>query len=92
MALMNGGHSSGIFSNFLFEKGEPMSIIEIIKAWKDEGYRENLLPDDVEKLPENPAGLIDLEDLDLIASNGGTATGLCCYSPGGATSGGGSSG
>ena len=49
-----------------------MSIEKIIKAWKDEEYRNNLTAAERAQLPENPAGLIELTDADLDQAAGGT--------------------
>jgi mersacidin/lichenicidin family type 2 lantibiotic len=48
-----------------------MKISEIIRAWKDEGYRLSLSPADLASLPPNPAGAIDLSDAELTAVAGG---------------------
>lgn len=37
-------------------------LAHIIRAWKDEDYRNRLSEDERRRLPENPAGLIDLTD------------------------------
>ena len=41
-----------------------MSPIDIIRAWKDEEYRATLSEGELAQLPENPAGLIELTDID----------------------------
>ncbi|MBR8827890.1 MAG: mersacidin/lichenicidin family type 2 lantibiotic [Gomphosphaeria aponina SAG 52.96 = DSM 107014] len=48
-----------------------MSNIDIIRAWKDEEYRESLSEAEQALLPENPAGLIELTDEDMSAMAGG---------------------
>jgi mersacidin/lichenicidin family type 2 lantibiotic len=45
--------------------------MDIIRAWKDEGYRNSLSEAERAALPENPAGLIALTDEDLGAVAGG---------------------
>jgi len=40
-------------------------VRNIIRAWKDEEYRQSLSRDLREQLPEHPAGLIDLIDAEL---------------------------
>jgi len=45
--------------------------MDIIRAWKDEGYRNSLSVAERAALPENPAGLIALTDEDLGAVAGG---------------------
>lgn len=51
------------------DKAEPMSdtdvVRNIIRAWKDDEYRQSL-PADVQKLlPDNPAGFINLVEAEL---------------------------
>jgi mersacidin/lichenicidin family type 2 lantibiotic len=46
---------------------------KIVKAWKDEKFRESLDAGDQALLPENPAGFIDLTDAELESVNGGAA-------------------
>ncbi len=48
-----------------------MSNIDVIRAWKDEEYRNSLTPDQLAALPENPAGFVELDDQTLEASVGG---------------------
>ncbi len=48
-----------------------MSKIDIIRAWKDEEYRLSLSDAERAKLPEHPAGLIELTDADLNMVAGG---------------------
>jgi mersacidin/lichenicidin family type 2 lantibiotic len=56
-----------------------MSRHEIIRAWKDEEYRESLSQAQLVQLPEHPAGLIELTDdqLELVAG-GATFRGGSC--------------
>jgi mersacidin/lichenicidin family type 2 lantibiotic len=44
---------------------------DIIRAWKDEAYRNSLSAEERALLPENPAGSIDLSDEDLQGITGG---------------------
>ncbi len=48
-----------------------MSKIDVIRAWKDEEYRSGLSKADLEKLPEHPAGWIELGDKELKMVAGG---------------------
>jgi mersacidin/lichenicidin family type 2 lantibiotic len=48
-----------------------MSHQDIIRAWKDEEYRNSLSESERAQLPENPAGLIELADAELEAVAGG---------------------
>jgi mersacidin/lichenicidin family type 2 lantibiotic len=56
-----------------------MSQHDIIRAWKDEEYRDSLSDGQRAQLPEHPAGLIELPDdkLDLVA--GGMTVRTTCY-------------
>ena len=38
-----------------------MPTIEIVKAWKDEEYRDTLTAEQREELPQHPAGVIEFE-------------------------------
>ena len=48
-----------------------MSNIDIIRAWKDEEYRNSLSEEQRSQLPENPAGMVELSDEDMEALAGG---------------------
>ncbi len=48
-----------------------MSNIDIIRAWKDEEYRNGLSEEQRSQLPENPAGMVELSDEDMEAMAGG---------------------
>lgn len=48
-----------------------MSNINVTRAWKDEEYRMSLSESERALLPENPAGLVELSDADLLAAQGG---------------------
>lgn len=45
--------------------------IDIIRAWKDEEYRNSLSQEQRSQLPENPAGMIELSDEDMGSVVGG---------------------
>jgi mersacidin/lichenicidin family type 2 lantibiotic len=48
------------------------SIMDIIRAWKDEEYRLSLTEEQLALLPDNPAGhQIELSDADLESVAGG---------------------
>jgi mersacidin/lichenicidin family type 2 lantibiotic len=42
-----------------------MSRADVVRAWKDAGYRATLSDSARDELPSNPAGMIDLSDVDL---------------------------
>ncbi|MBV6622421.1 MAG: mersacidin/lichenicidin family type 2 lantibiotic [Rivularia sp. (in: Bacteria)] len=48
-----------------------MSNIDIIRAWKDEEYRNSLSEEQRSQLPENPAGMVELSDEDMESMAGG---------------------
>jgi len=54
-------------------KGEDMSNIDVIKAWKSERYRMSLSDAERARVPAHPAGLVDLTDEDLGEVGGGTS-------------------
>ncbi|HZR40598.1 MAG TPA: mersacidin/lichenicidin family type 2 lantibiotic [Ktedonobacteraceae bacterium] len=47
-----------------------MSDSDIVRAWKDEQFRESLDPEQQVKLPSNPAGEIELNDSELGTAGG----------------------
>jgi mersacidin/lichenicidin family type 2 lantibiotic len=47
-----------------------MSHENIIRAWKDENFREGLNEMEQLHLPEHPAGLVELSDVDLRSAGG----------------------
>lgn len=49
-----------------------MSKLDVVRAWKDEEYRESLSAADRSQLPQNPAGIIELTDQDMNGVEGGT--------------------
>lgn len=51
-----------------------MTKLEIIRAWKDEDYRSSLSETDRASLPLDPAGVLELSDLELRGAEGGTVT------------------
>ena len=49
-----------------------MSNVDIIRAWTDPAYRDGLSDDQRAALPENPAGIVALDDAELARMSGGT--------------------
>jgi mersacidin/lichenicidin family type 2 lantibiotic len=45
--------------------------VDIARAWKDEEYREKLSGAERVRVPANPAGLIELTEVDLASIAGG---------------------
>ena len=52
--------------------------IDIIRAWKDEAYRQSLSEEERRTLPESPVGDIELTDADLEAVYGGATALVGC--------------
>jgi mersacidin/lichenicidin family type 2 lantibiotic len=57
------------------DKENTMSYRDIIRAWKGKEYQRSLSEEQHVVLPESPAGLIELEDVDLDNAAGGTGCG-----------------
>ena len=47
-----------------------MDKIDVIRAWKDAAYRASLSPEQLARIPSNPAGLVELSD-ELLRAAGG---------------------
>ena len=66
-----------------------MHKLNIIRAWKDEGYRLTLSDDERTQIPDSPAGAIDLSDTELDYVSGASTEYLltvgCCSNGGGLT-------
>lgn len=45
--------------------------LDIVRAWKDESYRQSLSDEQLSTLPTNPAGELELNESDLEAVYGG---------------------
>src|SRR5262245_45587095 len=54
-----------------------MSNADVIRFWKDEHYRLGLSESQRASLPDNPAGVIDLPESELVAIAGGTPPTEC---------------
>ena len=55
-----------------------MSNLDIVRAWKDEDYRNSLNAAQLALLPTNPAGLVELTDTELEKVTGGKTKGDFC--------------
>ena len=55
-----------------------MSRIDVIRAWKDEAYRQSLSEAERALLPQNPAGPVELTEAEAAAVEGGLAVACCC--------------
>jgi mersacidin/lichenicidin family type 2 lantibiotic len=64
-----------------------MSHVDIIRAWKDEDYRNSLSEEQRAQLPENPAGIVELSDEAMQnVGGGGFLSVFGCGKAGGNTS------
>ncbi|HSS77277.1 MAG TPA: mersacidin/lichenicidin family type 2 lantibiotic [Thermoanaerobaculia bacterium] len=52
--------------------------IDVVRAWRDEEYRNSLTEQDRAGLPENPAGVAMVDDSALRTVNGGAVTQHFC--------------
>ena len=60
-----------------------MTHQDVIRAWKDADFRNSLTAEQLAALPENPAGLIALDDADLdVVAGGAPYTYYCNTSEG----------
>jgi mersacidin/lichenicidin family type 2 lantibiotic len=59
-----------------------MNVHDIIRAWRDREFHEGLSSEELAKLPENPAGEIELFDEELNMIDGGTQSNNGCGSYG----------
>ncbi|HEY9420530.1 MAG TPA: mersacidin/lichenicidin family type 2 lantibiotic [Thermoanaerobaculia bacterium] len=50
-----------------------MKKIDVVRAWRDEEYRNSLTPEELASLPESPAGVAVVEDSVLRSITGGCA-------------------
>lgn len=48
--------------------------VDVVRAWRDEEYRDSLTEEERANLPENPAGLADVSDSVLRSVAGGCGT------------------
>ncbi len=57
-----------------------MTNQDIVRGWKDEDYLLNLSIQERAFIPDNPAGLTELTDEELVDVDGGTTPSLVAYS------------
>jgi mersacidin/lichenicidin family type 2 lantibiotic len=59
-------------------KKQTLTVQEIIRAWKDKNFRDSLSEEQRAQLPANPAGLVEIEDAQLVQVAGGAVySGTC---------------
>ena len=51
-----------------------MDKLDVVRAWKDPAYRATLSPEQLARVPANPAGMIEVTDERLTAASGGVLT------------------
>jgi mersacidin/lichenicidin family type 2 lantibiotic len=56
-----------------------MKKIDVVRAWRDEEYRNSLTEEERASLPENPAGMALVEDSVLKTISGGCGASLKTY-------------
>lgn len=54
-----------------------LTIEDAIRAWKDEEFRRSLTEEQIEQLPDDPAGVIKMLDADSRAQQHSYFTGTC---------------
>ncbi len=54
---------------------------EIIRSWKDETYQLDLSSNERTLAPDNPAGVIELTDAEIIGIHGGSEITVVSYMP-----------
>jgi|RhiMetdeSRZDD1v2_1073273.scaffolds.fasta_scaffold236698_3 mersacidin/lichenicidin family type 2 lantibiotic len=55
-----------------------MTTEQLVRSWKDEEYLLTLSAEEQALLPDNPAGMVELSDEDLMGVEGGSDTWLVC--------------
>lgn len=54
-----------------------MSRLDIVRAWKDQAYRNSLTAEQRALLPGNPAGAVELSDVEAATVEGKMAYASC---------------
>lgn len=80
---VTGVIGAGVAASAVRAAGQ-LSNEEIIRAWKDEAFRDSLTEDQRSQLPNHPSGQIEIDDktLDETILAGRTihrSRGRCCY-------------
>ena len=55
-----------------------LNVQEIIRAWKDKNFREGLSQEQRAQLPAHPAGLVEIDDEQLVQVTGGGVKSYGC--------------
>jgi mersacidin/lichenicidin family type 2 lantibiotic len=54
-------------------KKQTLNVQDIIRAWKDKSFRDSLSEEQRAQLPDNPAGLVEIDDEQLVYVAGGAS-------------------
>ena len=54
-----------------------MSRLDVIRAWKDKAFRQSLSDAERARLPQNPAGSVELTESEAAAVEGQLAASCC---------------
>ena len=54
-------------------KMQTLTVQDIIRAWKDKNFRDTLSVEQRAQLPTNPAGLVEIDDDQLLQVAGGVS-------------------
>ena len=57
---------------------QTLTVNEIIRAWKDRNFRDSLSEEQRAQLPANPAGLVEIDDEQLVQVAGGATKSRYC--------------
>ncbi len=60
-----------------YKQPRRLTLSDAIRAWKDEDFRRSLTPEEIDQLPDNPAGVIKLLDADDPSASNSYFTGTC---------------
>jgi mersacidin/lichenicidin family type 2 lantibiotic len=60
-------------------KKQTLTVNEIIRAWKDKNFRDSLGEEQRAQLPANPAGLVEIDDEQLVQVAGGAWNTNFCH-------------
>ena len=56
-----------------------LTVSEIIRAWKDKQFHDSLNEEQRAQLPANPAGLVEIDDEQLVQVAGGAWNTYACH-------------
>ena len=59
-------------------KKQTLTAHDIIRAWKDKNFRDSLTEEQRAQLPANPAGLVEIDDEQLVQVTGGGINSYRC--------------